>query len=452
LRIAAALSAALLTLGALAGVLTAAGPAAALTLIRDAEIEATMRRIADPLFRVAAMNPAMVKVYLVQDPAPNAFVAGGQNIFVNTGLLASLEGVDELRSVIAHELGHITGGHLARRDQALGGARGIAAIGMIGAAVAVVGGAPGAGVAIAAGAGQAAQREALAYSRGEESAADQAGLRYLAAAGGQPEAMLAVLGRFRRQDSMSGAFADPYAQSHPMWSERIGLLEEQVAKLPPCHGPREEERYWHARMVAKLAAFLDPPSRTLRAYPAPGDSDAARLARAIALHRTPDPAAARAAIDALIAERPEDAFLLDLEAQFRLEAGDAGAAAGLWRRAIALDPKQPLMLGGLGRALLNTDDPALTGEARDALARSIRLDPANGPVLRDLALAEARLGNEGAAALATADRFLLAGELGDAARNAARAASLLPEGSPGWRKAEDILRLTRKTTTKRGRR
>ena len=152
--------------GVLAAVLAlAAGPAAALSLIRDAEIEATIRRIADPLFRAAAVNPAMVKVYVVEDRAPNAFVAGGQNIFVNTGLLTELETVDELRAVIAHELGHITGGHLTRRDQGMAGARGIAAIGMLGAAAAAVGGVPEASVAIAAGAGQAAHRSALAYTR-----------------------------------------------------------------------------------------------------------------------------------------------------------------------------------------------------------------------------------------------------------------------------------------------
>jgi predicted Zn-dependent protease len=431
---------------ALAAVLAlAAGPAAALTLIRDAEIEATLRRVAGPLFRAAAVNPAMVEVYVVEDREPNAFVAGGQNIFLNTGLLTELEGVDELRAVIAHELGHLTGGHQTRRDQGMAGARGIAAIGMLGAAAAAVGGVPQASVAIAVGAGQAAQREALAYTRGEEAAADQAGLRYLAAAGGDPAAAIRVLERFRRMEAMTGRFSDPYALSHPMWSERIGMLEERVAALPAGAGPSAEDQYWHARMVAKLAGFLESPAETLRRYPE-ATSDAAALGRAIAWHRRPDPDKAGAAMGALAAARPDDAFLIDLEAQFRLESGDAAGAAAAWRRAVALSPREPLMLGGLGRALLNTGDPALTREARDALARSAELDRANAPVLRDLALAEARLGNEGAAALATAERFLLEGRLRDAGRNAARAAALMPEGSPGWRKAEDILRITRRAT------
>jgi len=400
--------------------------------------------------RAAAVSPAMVEVYVVADPTPNAFVAGGQNIFLHTGLLTELETIDELRAVIAHELGHITGGHLTRRDQAMAGARGIAAIGMLGAAAAVVGGVPEASVAIAAGTGQAAHRSALAHSRAEEAAADQSGLRYLAAAGGDPRAVLTALERFRRREAMTGRYADPYAQNHPMWTERIAMLEEGVAALPPGDPPSAEDAYWHARMVAKLDGFIDSPEETLRRYPDADASDAAAMARAVAWHRRPDPARAEAAVAALTAARPDDAYLYDLAAQVRLEDGDAAGAAALWRQAVALAPREPLLLGGLGRALLNTGDERLTEEARDALARSAELDRANAPVLRDLALAEARLGNEGAAALATAERFLLEGRRGDAARNAARAAALLPEGSPGWRKAEDVLRITRRTS-KRGR-
>ena len=423
----------------------AAGPAAALRLIRDAEIEHTLRRIADPLFRAAGVNPASVRIYIVNDREPNAFVAGGQNIFINTGLMTEAGSVDELRAVIAHELGHITGGHQTRRGEALKGGRGIAAIGMLGALAAAAGGAPEASVAIAAGTAQVAQRSALAYSRSEEASADQAGLRYLAAAGGDPQAMLDVLDHFRGQDALlSAGNVDSYALSHPMWSERMALIEDRVAKLPPGHPPSAEDVYWHGRMVAKLDAFLGSPAQTLRKYPESDGSEAAELARAIAWHRRPDPGRADAAMRALLAARPDDPYYLDLEGQFLLESGKAAAAAEVYRQAVALAPKEPLVLGGLGRALLNMDSDTATAEARDVLARSVAADKANGAVLRDLALAEARLGNEGAAALATAERFTLEGRFRDADRNAARAAALLPEGSPGWRRAQDIITMARR--------
>jgi predicted Zn-dependent protease len=324
------------------------------------------------------------------------------------------------------------------------GVRGIAAIGMIGTLAAVAGGVPEASVMIATGAGQMAQRSALAYSRSEEMNADQAGLRYLAAAGGDPDAFLEVLDHFRGQDALMARNIDPYAQNHPMWSERIALLEDRVRGMAPGTPPTEDETYRYARMVAKLEAFLDSPAQALRRYPESDTSEAADLARAIAWHRRPDPAKARAAMAKLLAARPEDPFYIELEGQFLLEDGKADAAAEAYGRAVELAPNEPLILGGLGRALLNSDADDAPRAARDALARSARLDKANAGVLRDLALAEARLGNEGAAALATAERFTLEGRFRDAGRNAARAAALLPEGSPGWRQAEDLITMSRR--------
>ena len=198
-----------------------ATPAPALTLIRDAEIEATLGRIAAPLLRAAALSPSSVNIYIVDDREPNAFVAGGQNIFVHTGLLTELDSLDQVRAVLAHEIGHLAGGHQTRRDQALQGVKGIAAIGMLGAAAAAVGGAPQAAIAIGAATGQAAQRSALAYGRAEEATADQMALGFLAAAGTDPHAMLDVLAHFRGQDALTGRYADPYAQNHPMWGERL---------------------------------------------------------------------------------------------------------------------------------------------------------------------------------------------------------------------------------------
>lgn len=419
-------------------------PARALGLIRDAEIEQTLERIASPVFRAAGLNPAIVKVYIVNDPEMNAFVAGGQNIFIHGGMLLELQSVDELRAVLAHESGHIAGGHLTRRDGAIRGARGVAAIGLVGGIAATLAGSPEAGVAIASGSSQAAQRRLLAHSRAEEAAADQMGIRYVAIAGSNPSAMIDVLSRLRNRDYQRALSSDPYLRTHPIWTERISLLRENIAELPAGKPVDPELAYWHARMVAKLEGFLRPPRETLRRYPQGVEEEPARLARAIALHRLPDPAASLAAIDALIADRPFDPFYLELKGQFLLESGQAEAAAEAYRAAVAEDPLEPQILGGLGRALLNIDTPEADREAGEVLALSTRYDKANANVLRDLALAEARLGEEGKAALATAERYLLMGDFNDAARNAARAAHLLPEGSPGWQRAEDVLTMVRR--------
>ncbi|MBB5223999.1 putative Zn-dependent protease [Amaricoccus macauensis] len=419
-------------------------PAAAQSLIRDAEIEQTLQRLAYPLFRAAAVSPSTVRIYIVNDPEPNAFVAGGSNIFVNTGLLTELGSMDEVQAVIAHELGHLTGGHQVTRGESLAGAKTFGVLGMIGAAAATVAGSPEAGLAIMAGSSQAAMRNLLAHTRAEEAAADQSGLRYLSAAGADPDAMLRVLDHFRGQDAMLGGYnVDAYARSHPLWSERISLIEERVAKLPKGKPPSPEDDYWYRRMVAKLEAFLSSPATTLRAYPDGDTSEAARLARAVAWHRRPDPAKAVAAIDALIAIRPDDPWYNELKGQFLLETGRAAPAAAAYRRAAELAPDEPLVLAGLGRALLNEDGPDAATEARKVLARAQSLDRVGDPgMLRDLALAEARLGNDGAAALATAERFSLMSDWRDAARNAQRASDLLPYGSPGWQRAQDLVTIS----------
>lgn len=426
---------------AMALALAAAGQAAAAGLIRDAEIEATLKRLAYPMLRAAGVSPGSVRIYVLQDSEPNAFVAGGYNLFINTGLVTRLKTVDQLKSVIAHEIGHMAGGHATRRDEALGGAKGIAAVGLAAALAASLAGSPGAGMALATGTGNAAYRSALAYSRSEEAAADQAGLRYLLAAGGDPEATLEVLRMFRGQEALLSASQDAYTLTHPLWGERIMLLEEKVAaaRRPPAPDPRDV--YWHARMVAKFKGFLQTPGQTLRAYPDTDGSEPAMLARAVAWHRQPSLKRALAEVDALIAARPEDPYYHELRGQFLLEAGQAQAAAASYARAVALAPKEPLLLGGYGRALLNAGDPQ---KAAEVLRGSIARDKANPEVLRDLALAEARLGNEGAAALATAERFLIEGRIKDALRQGALAERMLPRGSPGWRQAEDVITMARR--------
>lgn len=429
---------------ALGAAIALPGPAAALSLIRDAEIERTLSRVAAPILRAAGLRPASVDIYIVNDREMNAFTAGGETIFLHAGMITRLETVDQLRSVIAHEAGHIAGGHVARRDAALGGARGISALGMIGAVAATLGGAPQAGMMIGAGSQHAAQRAALSHSRAEEAAADQAGLDYMAASGADPAAALEVLRLFRGQEALLGNNQNAYARTHPLFSERARLIEDRVARLPRGEGPSAAEVYWHRRMVAKFNAFLLNPRDTLRATPDSDTSEFAALSRAIAYHRLPDPARALAQVDALIAARPDDPFYHELKGQFLLEIGQAAAAAASYRQAVALAPDEPLILGALGRALLNIDGGAAVREAREVLEQAARLDRADTGILRDLALARARSGDEGLAALATAERYALQGRFPDALRNAERAAAMLPQGSPGWQQAQDVISSARR--------
>ncbi|MEO1612729.1 MAG: M48 family metalloprotease, partial [Pseudomonadota bacterium] len=286
----------------------AAGSAIAQTLIRDAEIERTLDRLSVPIFEAAGMSRNAIDVFIVADPNVNAFVFGGRNMVFNTGLLARLERPEALMSVVAHETGHLTGGHLTRRAVNAQNLNGPATVGFLLALIAgAAAGSPEIAIAGAAGSQSAAQRSFLAYTRAEEAAADQAAATYLERAGIDPAFALDVLKLFRGQEVFQAGNVDPYVLTHPLSAERIALLEERAARTTARGGQVSEDlAYWHLRMRAKLSAFLNRPNRTLSQLDEVEDpqSEINKLRRAIALHLLPDPPAALAEIDELIALRP----------------------------------------------------------------------------------------------------------------------------------------------------
>lgn len=420
----------------------AATSASGQSLIRDAEIESTLQRLSQPVFDAAGIAPGTIEILINADGSLNAFVFGGRNMVFNTGLLTRLERPEALMSVIAHETGHITGGHLTRRAVNARNLQGPAAAGLLLSVLAgVAAGAPDVAVAGALGSNNALRRSFLAYSRGEEASADQAGATYLENAGVDPAYALEVLKIFRGQEVFQAGRVDPYVLTHPLSRERLALLEERAATTRAKGGRVSTElAYWHLRMRAKLAAFLSRPARTLAALetePQP-DNEINMMRRAIALHLLPDPGGALIAVDRLIEMRPDDPYYHELKGQILFESGRAAEAVGPYRRASELAPQEALIRGGLGRVLLSLNDPSKDGEALAALEDALRQGAAEPSILRDAATAYARAGEEGKAALATAERYALVGESRLALRQARRAIDQLPVGSPGWLKADDI--------------
>ena len=416
-----------------------AARAHAISLIRDAEIERTELRLATPIFNAAGLGPGSVKMYLVNDSRPNAFVFNGRNMAITTGLIQSMDGPGELQGVIAHEAGHITGGHLVQREIAIRNLRGPALIAsLLSTAAAAAAGARGAGLA-GAGVQSVAHRAILRHSRAAEASADQAALTYLDAAGIDPAGMMKVLERFRGQEIFSQSLQDPYASTLPISSTRMALAERRAKEnLAVGRAPKPEDVYWFGRMKAKLDGFLHHPSRTLRETRG-AEEEFPLLRRAVALHRQPDPDAAMAAVDRLIALRPKDPYYHELKGQFLLESGRGPDAVAPYRRAATLAPEEPLIRAQLGRALLTLDDAAAAREAVALLERGVVEAEGGDPaVLRDLAFAYARAGQEGKAALVTAERLALTGARRDAVIQARRAKALLKKGSPEWLRADDI--------------
>ncbi|PWE30457.1 peptidase M48 [Maritimibacter sp. 55A14] len=417
--------------------LLAAPGAKAQSLLRDAEIEHALGMVAAPVLQSSGLGRGAVRFLVVGDRSLNAFVGDQQHIFLHSGLILKLDSPDELQGVMAHELAHITNGHVARRMTNLRSASQAARLGLVLALAAAVAGGADAGVGVAAGTQSAAMRRFFAHTRAEETAADLTAARTMAGAGIDPEAMLRVLEIFRGQEALSSSLQDPYVLTHPLTRDRIRAIKGQAAALGDRARPAPAEtRYWYARATTKLSAFLRNPSWTLRRFDRADRGEIATLARAIAYHRMPKPDEAIRHADGLIRARPNDPYYHELKGQILLESGRAGPAITSYSRAARLAPNEPLILAGLGRAQL------AGGQARaalESLTRARARDPHDPVMLRDLAVAYARTGDNGMASVATAERYAVMGRLEDAAIHAKRASGLVPRGSPGWLRAQDVL-------------
>ncbi len=428
--------------GLVAVTLALPGAAAALSLVRDAEIERTLHKMSSPIFQAAGLDPSSVEILLVNDRSLNAFVAGGRRIFLNTGLMMELETPEELMGVIAHETGHIAGGHETRRAITLRNAQGPALIGLLAGIAAGAAGGGEAAAAIAGGTQGILGRTLLSHSRSEEASADQAAISFLERSGIDPEGLEKVLERFRGQEVLAIGNLDPYVLTHPLSTERMSLIERRVAEVAGRSWPTDPDReYWHKRLRAKLTGFLKDPSRVITQAEQEPETEFTLYEKAIALHRLPDPDRAIQTVDRLIAMRPNDPYYLELKGQILLESGRAAEAIPAYRQAVRLAPDEPLLKAGLGRALLQSNDPVANAEALDVLQEARREDLADASALRDLATAYDRAGDRGMATLAAAERYALIGDVDSAVSLANRAVGILPQGSPGWLRAQDILAL-----------
>lgn len=415
--------------------------AAAQGLIRDAGTEHGLDRLARPILTAAGLPANRTRILVVNDLQMNAFVVDSRTIFVTAGLILRMQNADQLQAVIAHEAAHISNGHFARRGLNAQAARSMALFGLAaGVAAGAASGNPEAGIGIALGSQSSAMRNFLSHTREEEAAADKSGMRYLAIAGVDPGAFRGVLENFAGQEALSPGRQDPYARSHPLSRDRIRAVETTAGALTPLPADRDEEHYWFARTKATLSAYLRTPGYTFARVRSDDTTDAARIARALAHHKSGDLPAARAEMDAAIEGRPEDPFLHDLLGWMELEWGKFDAARDTYARAAELGPREPLILAGYGRALLTRDTAADNARALEVLLDARARDPYDAGMMRDLSIAHARAGQTGLAALATAERYALQGKPEDAGVLARRAAGLLPTGSPGWSRAQDLIR------------
>ena len=415
-------------------------PAHAVSVIRDAELERSLKELAKPVLRAAGLGANSVRIIVIKDNAMNAFVVDSRHIFVHSGLILRLKRPEALQAVLAHEIAHIANGHLVRRAGNARIASRVAAIGFALSIAAAAKGEGGAAVGLAAGTQSSAQRVFFRHTRAEEASADQSGLRYLARAGIDPAAMTDVLQLFRGQEALRPGRQDPYARTHPLSADRLRAVRGYVAgHKSQTRATPPETIYWYNRMEAKLDGFLRSPRAVLRHAKAKGKGETATLRRAVAYHKRPDAKKALAEMNKLLQMRPRDPYYHELKGQILLESRNFSAAVASYRNAANLAKGEPLILAGLGKALLAANTKASNAEALRVLTASRGRDPGDPGMLRNLALAHAKNGQNAMASVATAERYLTIGRFTEAVLHSKRAMGALPRGSQGWLRAQDVL-------------
>lgn len=415
-------------------------PAAyAVSLIRDAEIEDTLRAYGNPIFQTAGLNPEAIHIFIVEDPTINAYVAGGSNMFIYTGLILKTDRPSMLIGVMAHETGHMAGGHLAQGTEKLKNAElGTVLSALLGVAAAA-GGAGDAGMAIMTAGQDVALRNYLHFSRANESAADQAGLNYLDQLNISASGMLRMLEILRQDENRSYSNPDPYTRTHPLNIDRITHIRNHVMQstlkedaVPTGFAER------HARMIAKLKGFINSPEQTFREYPASDTSIAARYARAIADYRTPDLPKALNEIDALIRQKPNDPFFHELRGQMLFENGRVAEAAQSYAKAVALKPGSALILTDYGKVLTATENKANLGKAVQMLERANLIDNSNDETWHALAIAYGKQNNLGMFYLSSAEEASLEDNGKEVLRNVDLALKYLGHDNSARLRAMDL--------------
>ena len=416
-------------------------------IVRDAEIEALVRDYARPIFKAAGLSKSGIDIILVNDPRFNAFVAG-RRMFINTGALLQSETPNEIIGVIAHEAGHIAGGHQERLREQVARAQTMAVIAsllgvgaMAAGAAADVGGLAQAGAGIMAGGNEAARRSLMSYQRTEEAAADQSGIRYLEATGQSGNGMLVTFQRFQTALALSGTKIDPYRTSHPAPRDRIANLETLVRASPYFEKKDSETlQQRHDMMRAKIAVYTQGQAAASRLFKKMPGSIAAQYGEAQAAYRTGSPRNAIKKTDALLKQQPDNPYFHELRGDILLKANEPAKAAAAYAKAAQLDPaKSSIIQISYGQALIATGKPEQIKKAASLIKDALSRDKENFNGYTYLAQAYGQLGDVGHAELATAEGYYYSGNYQQAKIFAMRAQQKFKRGEPAWVRAQDIV-------------
>ncbi|MBD0427524.1 M48 family metalloprotease [Aquisalinus flavus] len=418
--------------------------ASAQSFLRDAEIEQFLSDYSMPIFEAAGLPAEQIQIHIIGSPDLNA-AAGNLHMFVFTGLITEADVPNQIEGVIAHEAGHIAGGHSQRTQEAMESATRPMMMSLVLGTVAILAGAPDAGMGLIGLGQQVGTSNFLRYSRGQESSADQAGLAYLEATGKSGQGLIDFFRKLRNQQLISSYYErGQYYSTHPMANDRMSILERKVKESPYYEVKDTEEEIQRLRMIqAKINGFMLDPQATMRQYPLADQTKPARYARAVAYYRDAQLDKALTEIDRLLEEEPENPFFYELKGQMLFEHGKITESIEPHRVSTELAPQYALLKINHARALVATENTELSAQAIDILKLALNMEKDNYFGWTELARAYSSQGDDTMASLATAEAYFHVGAPHLAHRFATRALDKLPEQTVEWRQASDIVNATR---------
>jgi predicted Zn-dependent protease len=409
-------------------------------LLRDTETERLLKSYEDPLAKADGLDPAAIKVYLVDDPTINSFVAEGQNVFIQTGMILYARTPNELIGVLAHETGHIKGGHLSRDSSAIAKASIPMLLGMIAGIAAIAAGAGEAGMAILMAGQQIAEAQFAQFSRIQEATADQIAVKSLDATHQSSQGMLDVFNRFANEEAMSAYKIPVWAVDHPVGRDRVQNLEALV-EASPYRDVKDSPQATHAYLMvqAKLSGYISAVSEVLERYPPSDTSEPARYARAMAYFRKPDLPKALAEVNSLIKDEPNNPYFYEVLGQIYVDMSKPERGIPPYQRAVTLMPDASQLRVALAAAQIATENPLLAKSALTNLKVALTYENDDAFAWYESAQAYSDLNNQSMAQLSTAEQYYAEGLYPQAAVFAMRAQHGLAQGSSDWQRASDIM-------------
>lgn len=376
--------------------------AQSLRLISDDEAEQLLAHIIKPLFIVAGIPFNLNDIYIVEDNSLNAFVADGNNMFIHTGTILAADSPNEISGVLAHETGHIQGGHILRQKLKAQSLQQVSlASAILAGAAAVASGRTDVAVAAMLGGQSSILTNFTRYRTEEERSADEAAINLLEKTKQSPRGMLTFMKRIANQYQLQGVEEIPYFRTHPVTRERITFFEEAVKKSSIAQDDKLQEEF--DRVKAKLYAYLMPPQQTLRKYPAANKSFAAKYARTIAYFKQLQLAKADAELNALLQIEPNNPNLHELKGQMYLETGKIKQAKTEYAKALDLRPHSAALQTSYAQAILEDEPTAAEVNKAISLLNNAQINRSSGFAWLLLARAYGLQGNIAAANYAAAE-------------------------------------------------